>query len=60
MCNRDGRCYVTEELKAFLQKFAENQSLYTDGVCPLDGTPESLGYSANQDGLWLFACGFYM
>lgn len=60
VCNSDGRCYITEELKAFLQKFAENYSLYTDGVCPLDGTPESLGYSANQDALWLFACGFYM
>ncbi|MDE7463741.1 MAG: hypothetical protein K2M48_01825 [Clostridiales bacterium] len=60
VCNKDGRCYVTEELKVFLQKFAENHSLYTDGVGPGSGTPEALGYSANQDALWLFACGFYM
>lgn len=59
VCNSDGRCYVTEELRVFLQKFAENHSLYTDGVGPGMGTPEEAGYSANQDALWLFACGFY-
>ncbi len=59
VCNSDGVCYVTEELRVFLQKFAENHSLYTDGVGPGDGTPEANGYTANQDSLWLFACGFY-
>lgn len=59
VCNSDGKCYVTEELRTFLQKFAENHSLYTDGVGPGEGTPEEGGYSANQDALWLFACGFY-
>lgn len=59
VCNSDGRCYVTEELRVFLQKFAENHSLYTDGVGPGENTPEDAGYSANQDALWLFACGFY-
>ena len=60
VCNSDGRCYVTEELKAFLQKYAENLSLYTDHVNPGPGTPEAKGYTAYQDALWLFACGFYM
>lgn len=59
VCNSEGKCFVTEELRGFLQKFAENHSLYTDGVCPGENTPEDLGYSANQDALWLFACGFY-
>lgn len=59
ICNSDGVCYVTDELKAFLQKFAINHSLYTDAVGPGDGTPEIKGYTANQDSLWLFACGFY-
>ena len=59
MCNRDGVCYVTEEIRAFLQKYAENHALYTDGLNPADSTPESLGYAAKQDALWLFACGFY-
>lgn len=60
VCNRDGVCYVTKELKEFLQVFAENHSLYTDGIGAGDNTPEALGYSANQDALWLFACGFYL
>lgn len=60
VCNDDGVCYVTKELKQFLQKFAENHSLYTDHVGPGMGTPEALGYTANQDALWLFACGIYM
>lgn len=59
MCNSDGMCYVTRELKEFLQKFAENHSLYTDSYGTVMGTPEEKGYSANQDALWLFACGFY-
>lgn len=58
--NNDGVCYVTRELKDFLQKYAENYSLYTDGLPAGEATPEDLGYSANQDALWLFACGFYM
>lgn len=59
VCNKDGVCYVTPELKDFLQAFAENHSLYTDGVGASQGTPEAGGYSANQDALWLFACGYY-
>ncbi len=59
VCNSQGYCYVTPELVQFLQKFAENHSLYTDGVGPGENTPEDLGYISDQDGLWLFACGFY-
>ncbi len=59
VCNSDGMCYVTEELRQFLQKFAENHSLWTDGIAPDSGTPEGKGYTANQDAMWLFACGFY-
>lgn len=60
VCNSDGVCYVTRELKEFLQIFAENHSLYTDGLPAGENSPEDLGYSANQDALWLFACGIYM
>ncbi len=60
VCNSDGVCYVTKELKDFLQTYAERHSLYTDGVGPAMGSPEELGYSAKQDALWLFACGAYL
>lgn len=67
VCNSQGMCYVTKELKEFLQVFAERQSLWTDGVGfnknednKYLGTPEVLGYTANQDALWLFACGVYL
>lgn len=59
VCNKDGVCYVTDELIVFLNKFAQNHSLYTDGVCPQIGTPEEKGYTAGDDSLWLFACGIY-
>lgn len=60
-CNSDGRCYVTQELKEFLQLYAIRHNLWTDGAALLEGsgTPEENGYSANQDDMWLFACGFY-
>lgn len=60
-CNGDGRCYVTQELKEFLQLYAIRHNLWTDGAALLEGsgTPEENGYSANQDDMWLFACGFY-
>ena len=62
VCNSEGLCYVTQELKEFLEGFAANQTLWTDGyVKPADnpGTPEALGYFAKRDALWLFACGYY-
>lgn len=57
--NRDGRCYVTEELREFLQLYAMRHSLWTDNAGVTEGTPEDLEYSANQDDMWQFACGFY-
>ncbi|MCM1306619.1 MAG: hypothetical protein NC037_03900 [Bacteroides sp.] len=59
VCNSSGVCYVTKELQEFLQYYAETHSLYTDGAGAAMGSPEIMGYSANQDALWLFACGFY-
>lgn len=59
VCNSDGVCYVTDELITALQKYAEQQMLWSDGVFPQDGCPEVKGYYAKQDSLWLFACGFY-
>ena len=59
VCNSDGVCYVTDELIEVLQKYAEQQMLWSDGVMPQDGSPELKGYYASQKSLWLFACGFY-
>lgn len=60
--NSDGRVYVTKELKIFLQLYAENLWLWSD-KCYVGmqnyTTPEDLGYSATQDSLWLYACGWY-
>lgn len=55
-CNSDGVCYVTKELKDFLQKFSVSQSLFFDGLgfCELYG-----GGEATDDDQWLFACGYY-
>ncbi len=58
-CNSAGVCYVTEELKQFLQEYAKAHTLWTDGVSAVMGSPEEKGYSATQDDLWLFACGYY-
>ncbi|MBD5632301.1 MAG: hypothetical protein HDP34_03615 [Clostridia bacterium] len=59
VCNSDGLCYVTQELKEFLDSFANNQSFWTDGYAQNTGTPEANGYFAKRDALWLFACGYY-
>lgn len=55
-CNSDGVCYVTLELKEFLQKFSVSQSLFSDG----NGFCEdpSRVYATEED-QWLFACGYY-
>lgn len=58
-CNSNGVCYVTNEMKEFLQLYAKNYNLWTDGVSPGEGTPEEYGYSATEEDMWLFACGFY-
>ena len=54
-CNSDGVCYVTMELKEFLQKFSVSQRLFLDG----NGFVESTGVYASEEDQWLFACGYY-
>lgn len=53
--NSDGVCYVTMELKEFLQKFSVSQRLFMDG----NGFVEQAGVYAIEDDQWLFACGYY-
>jgi hypothetical protein len=55
-CNSDGVCYVTNELKEFLQKFSVSQRLFLDG----NGFVESTGVYAIEEDQWLFACGYYV
>lgn len=55
-CNSDGVCYVTMELKEFLQKFSVSQRLFFDG----NGFVESTGVYAIEEDQWLFACGYYI
>lgn len=55
-CNSDGVCYVTMELKEFLQKFSVSQRLFFDG----NGFVESTGVYAIEEDQWLFACGYYV
>ena len=55
-CNSDGVCYVTAELKDFLQKFSISQRLFRDG----EGLVETQGGFAVEDDHWLFACGYYV
>ena len=55
-CNSDGVCYVTNELKEFLQKFSVAQRLFFDG----NGFVESTGVYAAEEDQWLFACGYYI
>lgn len=60
VCNADGVCYVTKELKEFLERYADRQAFWTDGMgADSEGTPESLGYVATKDSMWQFACGYY-
>lgn len=54
-CNGDGVCYVTNELKDFLQRIAIQRSMFYDG----QGILERNGYSSGQNNQWLFACGYY-
>ncbi len=55
-CNSDGVCYVTKELKDFLQKYSNSQALFFDGI----GVCEyKSGVYASEEDQWLFACGYY-
>lgn len=57
-CNSDGVAAVTEELKAFLQKYSVNQLLFFDGNGFVETNPSVSVYAAEDD-QWLFACGYY-
>lgn len=56
ICNSDGVCFVTMEMKEFLQKFSISQRLFFDG----NGFVESTGVYAAEENQWLFACGYYV
>ena len=63
VCNSDGRCLVTEELKWFLQELAESKGYFHDGygwveTYSVDVCGHSI--SALEDDQWLFACGYYV
>lgn len=53
--NSGGYYPVTEELKTFLQMYAENRNLFCDGT----GSWEELGYDADQDSMWLWDVIYY-
>ncbi len=55
ICNSDGVCFVTMEMKDFLQKFSVSQRLFFDG----NGYVEYTGVYATENDQWLFACGYY-
>lgn len=56
VCNSDGRCLVTEEIKWFLQEISESQAYFNDGYGHIE---TYLNISALEDDQWLFACGYY-
>lgn len=56
--NKDGAYPVTEELRAFIQKYSVNQLLFMDG----NGWAETQfdpPFYATEDDQWLFVCGYY-
>lgn len=61
VCNSDGVCYVTDELKEFLQKFSISQMLFRDGMGFVENVLTAAGAPtfALEEDQWLFACGYY-
>lgn len=59
--NSDGFVYVTKEIMEFLQLFANQRSLFSDGNGYLEIQTNSKGewINSGQDDQWLFACGYY-
>lgn len=53
--NGDGVYPVTEELKIFLQLYAECHNLFCDGT----GEVEKEGLASDQKSMWLWAVGYY-
>lgn len=55
-CNSDGVYPLTEEMRILLQNFAIAQRYFADG----EGTFETAnGIYAEENDMWLFACGYY-
>ena len=56
-CNEEGAHPVTQELKDFLQRYASNQKIFSDG----ESMAEIYYYlTATEEDMWLFACGYYL
>lgn len=53
--NADGYYPVTQELKDFMQRYAENRNLFNDG----NGSYELQGIDADQDSMWLWGVRYY-
>lgn len=53
-CNNNGYCYVTEELRNFLQVLSNNNQYFFDG----NGWCEQDGTYADEASQWLFICGY--
>lgn len=53
--NDDGVYPVTQELKDFLQRFAECHNLFCDGT----GDAEKEGLASDQNSMWLWCVGYY-
>lgn len=51
----NGVCYLTKELKEFLQYFSNSQCYFFDG----NGWCEQNNVFASQENQWLYACGFF-
>lgn len=61
--NRDGVYPVTEEVRSFLQKFADKERYFSDGQGWAETTATSdFGYKiyAAEKDMWLFACCYYL
>lgn len=53
--NSDG-CYpVTQELKEFLQLYAQCHTVFSDGM----GDAEKLGINSDEESMWLWVVGYY-
>ncbi len=54
-CDLNGAHPLTEELRIFLQEYAQGQSLFNDG----NGSAEGIGLNAAEEDMWLFVVGYY-
>lgn len=56
MANADGVCYVTDEIRQFLQYYAVKHYIFNDGR---GGICDEKGIHAAEEDMWLFACCYY-